>query len=438
MVLRTLRILSLSSQEAEGGAEGVVSDGGKVLNINVWNTELIDRVKALYPGYEEVDATHGKIGDVEVVWNITPTDDNAYQKNLDTALDNQGNASDDEKVDIFLVEADNALKYINTDYTLSMKDIGISDEDLANQYDYTKEIAKDKDCVIKASSWQACPGVVFYNREAAKKVLGTDDTEKVQEYISDWDKFNETAGKMKKEGYTMTSSALDSYRVYSNNVSTKCVVDGKITVDDNLMKWVEDSKKLYDAGETGVHALWSDDWSKGFYPDGKVFCYFGPAWLVNFCMAADKDGSIANKGGWGASAGPQGFFWGGTWICAANGTDNSELAKDIILKLTADDATMEQIVTKFNDFANNKTVMEKLAKDDKAGAMDVLGGQNALPIFSQGIDSIDLSNLSEYDSGFNIDFQAAITDYLKGNCTLDEAMNTFKTAMKERYPELEE
>ncbi len=70
-----------------------------------------------------------------------------------------------------------------------------------------------------------------------------------------------------------------------------------------------------------------DDWKKGFYPDGKVFCYFGPAWLVNFSMAAEDEGSIANLGGWGATQGPQGFFWGGTWICAANGTDNPSLVK---------------------------------------------------------------------------------------------------------------
>lgn len=35
------------------------------------------------------------------------------------------------------------------------------------------------------------------------------------------------------------------------------------------MKWVDDSKKLVDAGETGTADLWSDDWKKGFYPEGK-------------------------------------------------------------------------------------------------------------------------------------------------------------------------
>ncbi len=44
------------------------------------------------------------------------------------------------------------------------------------------------------------------------------------------------------------SSANDTYRVYSNNVTSKWVVDGKINIDDNIMKWVDDSKELVDAG----------------------------------------------------------------------------------------------------------------------------------------------------------------------------------------------
>ena len=68
----------------------------------------------------------------------------------------------------------------------------------------------------------------------------------------------------------MTSTANDTYRVYSNNVSKKWVSDDKkIQIDDNIMKWVDDSKKLVDAGETGTADLWSDDWKKGFYPKEK-------------------------------------------------------------------------------------------------------------------------------------------------------------------------
>ena len=422
----------------EGGQKATVAeaaDDGKVLNIYVWNEEFKSRVTDFYPGYEKVDDTHGKIGEVEVVWNITPSDNNAYQDNLDATLLKQESAAADDKIDIFLVEADYALKYVDTPYTMSVADLGITDADTAEQYQYTKDVVTDSNGVLKGLSWQGCPGVLFYNREAAKDVLGTDDPAEVQKYVDNWDTFVETAETMKAAGYHMTSSVMDTFRVYSNNVTSKWVEDGKINIDDNIMKWVEDSKAMYDAGETGTHALWSDDWNKGFYPEGKVFCYFGPAWLVNFCMAADVEGSIGNQGNWGATKGPQGFFWGGTWICAAAGTDNASLVKDIMLQITTNPDIMKEIVVQCDDFVNNKSVMNEMAADTSYSSQ-VLGGQNPLAMYCAGVETIDLSNLSNYDSGCNIDFQSAITNYFEGNATLDEALDLFYQSATERYPEL--
>lgn len=109
------------ASNATESASSNLKDDGKVLNIYCWNEEFKSRITAHYPDYKEVDATHGKIGDVDVVWNITPSDDNAYQNNLDAALLNQQDAPADDKIDIFLVEADNALKYVDTDYTAPVK-----------------------------------------------------------------------------------------------------------------------------------------------------------------------------------------------------------------------------------------------------------------------------------------------------------------------------
>ena len=411
------------------------ADEGKVLNVYCWNDEFQRRVKAHYPGYEEVDATHGKIGDVEVVWNITPNADNAYQNNLDEALVNQESASADDKVDLFLVEADYALKYVDSEYTMPVADLGITDSDTADQYQYTKDIVTDSNGVLKGLSWQGCPGVMFYSREIAKEVFGTDDPAEVQKKVCDWDTYRETADELKAAGYQIASSANDSYRVYSNNVTSKWVVDGKINIDDNIMKWVEVSKDLVDAGEVGTHDMWSDDWSKGFYPEGKVFGYFGPAWLVNFSMAADQEGSVGNQGGWAATEGPQGFFWGGTWICAATGTDNAATIKDIMLKLTCDEEIMKNIVVEDDDFVNNKPAMDAMAQDSSYSSK-VLGGQNPLAMYCAGVEKLDLSNLSAYDQGCNEEFQRAMKNYFEGNATLDEAKDLFYKAVVEKYPEL--
>lgn len=329
---------------------------------------------------------------------------------------------------------------------MAVADLGITDADIANQYKYTKDVVTDSNGVLKGLSWQGCPGVMFYSREAAKEIFGTDDPATVQENVKDWATFNATAKTVSEKGYSMVASANDTYRTYSNNVTTPWVVDGKITIDDNIMNWVNDSKALVDAGYTGTYDLWSSDWSAGFFPEGKVFCYFGPAWFVNYSMSADKEGSIGYNGGWAATEGPQGFFWGGTWICAATGTDNPTLVKDIMLKMTTDEEIMTEIVVRYDDFVNNKPAMEALAngekkvKDADGNEVDysskVLGGQNPLAMYCAGVNSLDLSNLSKYDQGCNEEFQNAMKNYFEGNATLDEALEQFYKAVGEKYPEL--
>jgi hypothetical protein len=411
------------------------AEEGKVLNIYCWNEEFKSRLTDHYPGYEEVDATHGKIGDVDVVWNITPSDDNAYQNNLDAKLLEQESAAADDKIDLFLIEADYALKYVNTDYTMPVADLGITDDELANQYQYTKDIVTDSNGVLKGVSWQGCPGVLIYNREVAKEVFGSDEPDKVQEAVKDWATYKETAAKMKEKGYVMTATANDTYRVFSDNATAPWVVDGKVQIDKRIDEWVDMSKEMVDAGETGTEDLWGDAWSKGFYPEGKTFCYFGPAWLIDFCMAADDEASIAHAGGWGATTGPEGFSWGGTWITAATGTDNPSLVADIMRKLTTDTDIMTEIVKADNDFVNDKPAMEAMAQDASYGDA-VLGGQNALQMFCDGADKIDRSNMSPYDQGCTEEFQKAMKNYFDGNATKDEALAAFKTAIVEKYPEL--
>lgn len=411
------------------------AEEGKVLNIYCWNEEFKSRITDHYPDYEEVDATTGKIGDVTVNWNITPNDDNAYQNNLDETLLKQADAAADDKIDLFLIEADYALKYVDTDYTMNLADLGIADTDLAEQFKYTKDIVTDSNGNLKGTSWQGCPGLLIYRRDIAKEVLGTDDPAEVQASLSDWDKFAETAGKMKDAGYYMTSTVNDAYRVFSNNVTSKWVEDGKISIDDNLMKWVEMSKAMVDAEQTNTYELWSDDWSKGFYPDGNVFCYFGPAWFYDFSMAGDTEGSVANAGGWAVTEGPQGFFWGGTWMCGATGSDNPTLVKEIMLNMSGNADIMTEIAKADGDFVNNAAAMEALAADESFGDA-ILGGQNPISKFLAGIETIDLSNLSNYDQGCNEEFQNAMKNYFEGNATLEEATELFYTAVTEKYPEL--
>ena len=436
---------SSTSTDTSASTDTSSADEGKVLNICVWNNEFPNRMKDHYPGFEAADPEDstkgGKIGDVTVNFIVTDNQGGQYQTKLDEKLGAQDSAAADDKVDMFLVEADYARKYVDADANVAMplEDLGITADDLSKQYKYTQDIVSDANGKIRGTSWQACSAGLIYNRAIAKQVLGSDDPTAVQEAVKDWATFNETAEKMKAANYKMTSTVGDTFRVYSNNISGPWVQDGKIVVDPNCKQWVDDSKKLVDEGLTTTNDLWTDEWKAGFQAPGDVFCYFGPAWLINFSMGNDPskedDGSIAHAGGWGLCNGPQGYYWGGSWICAAVGTDNASLVKDIMLKMTTDNDVMKSIATADSDCVNNKEVLAELASSDE-GNNAVLGGQNPYQQLADGAEKVDMSNTTQYDQACVEDFQSSMMNYFNGNATYDEALQQFYKSVMEKHPEL--
>ncbi len=420
-------------------AEDLVNTGKKY-NIYVWNTEFKERFEKYYWDQRDEALWDG----VEVNWVTNPNDDNNYQTKLDEAIKGQNDAADDDKIDMFLVEADYAMKYVNSDAPLDViGEVGLTKDDLANQYKYTQDVMTDSSGTLKGVSWQATPGLFMYNTEYAKQVLGTDDPEEVQKAVADWDKFAETAQKMKDAGIFMVSGYDDTYRCFSNNVSAPWVTDGKITIDPQIQKWAEQTKEYTDKGFNNGTSLWDENWVAGQKIDGKVFGYFYSTWGIPFCLLPNtlddpegeqKEGN-GGYGKWKACAGPQSYFWGGTWICGAYGSDNIAITRDIMLKMTCDTATMKSITENEQDYTNNKAAIKELI--DGGYTNPFLGGQDHLSLLSDAADKIDLSNkISAYDQGCNEEFQKAMKDYFQGNATYDEALATFKTNITTKYGDL--
>ena len=110
-----------SSAPASSAASAAPAAQGKVLNIWCWNDEFQSRFNDYYPEVSEIAAdkstTTLKDGTV-VKWTINANENNNYQNKLDEALLSQDSAADDDKIDIFLIEADYALKYVDSDYVL--------------------------------------------------------------------------------------------------------------------------------------------------------------------------------------------------------------------------------------------------------------------------------------------------------------------------------
>lgn len=421
------------------------STEGKVINIWSWNDEFQKRVTEFYPDVVETssDGTVTKLKDgTEIHWTINPNQDGVYQQKLDEALGKQDSAAADDKIDLFLAETDYLVKYIDKDANVAMplKDLGIDpDKDLADQYQYTKDAASDADKVQRATSWQACPGLFIYRRGIAKNVFGTDDPDEIQKQVADWDKFEAAAKTLKEKGYLMTSSmGADTYRVFGNNCEKPWVASGSttVTVDQNMMNWVKQSKTFTDAGYNDkVSGQWTDDWNKDMAADSKVFGWFFPAWGINFTIQPNT--GDAGKGDWAACNGPQAYNWGGSFLIACQGTDDPQHVKDIMMKLTADKKTLLDITAKTLDYTNTVSGMKELAANDQYSS-DFLGGENPYKYFAPAAESIKMDKITPYDQGCTECFQNAFGDYFNGNISLDEAKANFETAIKERYPELTE
>ena len=431
-----------SSAAASSAASDAPAAQGKVLNIWCWNDEFQGRFNNYYPEVasiaEDKSTTTLKDGTV-VKWTINANENNNYQNKLDEALLNQDSAADDDKVDIFLIEADYALKYVDSDYALDVKaDIGLTDADLAGQYQYTKDI-------VSGTTWQATPGLFAYRRSIAKEVLGTDDPTEVQSHLSDWDKFNEVAAQAYAKGYKMLSGFDDAYRTFSNNVDAPWVDGTTVKVDPNIMKWVDQTKEYTDKGYNNKSSLWDSQWAADQGPSGKVFGFFYSTWGINFTLLGNSLETPVAEGGkeevgngiygdYAVCEGPQPYYWGGTWICAAAGTDNTDIIRDVMQKLTCDEAIMKQITLDTQDYTNNEKAMEEIANSDYAS--DFLGGQNHIALFAEAAKKIDMSNAGPYDQGLNESFQTAFKDYFTGTVDEDTAKANFETAIKEKYPEL--
>ncbi len=430
------------------------SDKSKnTLRIYCWNTEFKLRFDAAYAKggkYKVETASYKddkgkelteikKIDGKDIEWVQVENEGGAYQKALDEAL--KGQKESDNKVDMFLIEADYALKYTDskdTDYTglvaLSPQDIGITDDDTKNMYEYTKDAVRDPiSGDVKALSWQATPGLLYYDVAMAKEVLGTDEPDKVQEFVKDWDTFKDTAKKMKDKGYIMLSSFADTFRVFGANMTAPWVTDKKLNLDPQMEAWIKQTKEFTDNGWNNKTDQWQPAWNADMKKGAKVFCFFMPSWGVDNCLY--KQGGDEAKGKWKATVGPAGWFWGGSWICGAVDSDNQDIVADIMKTMTCNTDVAKYLIDSVGEMVNNKEAVAQ-AKDTYKN--EFLGGQNHIALMSESADKISLKGkISAYDQTCVEKLQGDMAEYFKGTASYDDCLKKWKQDVKAQYADID-
>ena len=269
-------------------------------------------------------------------------------------------------------------------------------------------------------------------------MLGTDDPEKVQEAVSDWEGFADTAEAVKEAGYYMLSGYEDAYRVYADNVTSAWVENGALNIDPHLEDWAVQTREFVVNGYTHGTEQWSEEWRADHTGDGEVFGFFYSSWGIHYTLQTkaegEEDNSQSAAGDYAVCRGPELSHYGGQWIIAARGCGNTELARSIMKTLTCDPEVMKKITKDIREFTNTVSGMTELAQSDYKA--DVLGGQNPIPVYVESAKLLSKMHTTTYDDDLDTGFQVTMQDYFAGKVSEIDALETFRKVALSRYEEL--
>lgn len=322
--------------------------------------------------------------------------------------------------------------------------------------EYTYEAGCDSDGVLRAISYQACPGSVIYRRDLAQEVFGTDDPEEIGKLFASFDTIEETARTLQSKGYTIfgDTGALRWFSISSN----PWVRDGEIIVDQDRLDYFDCAVNLYQNKQVANATEWSAPWyasmagplpvldadadvwgmdkdqlmsdaAGGGAGTTQVFSYVMPSWGALIV----RDNAEGNKGKFGICSGVCSFFGGGTFLTVNEYSQNKEAAQQFIEYCTLNDDTAQWWLKESNgDVVSSKAVLEA----NKDYQNESFGNQNTYGFYAQEMEKIDYSLITGYDDACKDAFGSAIMSVQKGEQTKEEALKEFYTVVLSTYPEL--
>lgn len=131
-------------------------------------------------------------------------------------------------------------------------------QDYADQIvDYVWKVGQDSEGIQRAISYQITPAGIYYRRDIAKEVFGTDDPDEVGKLFKDYATILDTAEKLKDAGYRIFSSDAEM-NVFSGD--SAWVVDGTLNVDQARLDYMDLCVDLYQNDLTAYANQWSTPW----------------------------------------------------------------------------------------------------------------------------------------------------------------------------------
>lgn len=284
-----------------------------------------------------------------------------------------------------------------------------------------------------------CPSVagLAYNRELAKKYLGTDDPKELEKIIPDWDSFIKVGTDVtaKSQGKVFMFSSLGAAGNMLKGQSTEPFIDGdKLNLEKSMKPILERLIELKKSGMVDVLDFDSPEEGASYAGNEHIF-YPCANWSVEFTIKSnDKNGQ--NR--WGFMLPPGGPFpWGGTVMGVPKKAVNKEAAVEYIKYFFGS----EKGAILQRDFKGNFSPFKPLyEKTDFYSKKDeYFAGQDVLQAISQevfpAIKGVRLP--SKYDQDINDAYNLAIKSInasKDGNISVDELISNMDDDLINKQP----
>lgn len=333
-------------------------------------------------------------------------------------------------------------------------------QDYADQIvDYVWQVGQDSEGIQRAISYQITPAGIYYRRDIAKEVFGTDDPDEVGKLFKDYKTILQTAQTLKDAGYRIFSSDAEM-NVFSGD--SAWVVDDTLNVDQSRYDYMDLCVSLYQNDLTAYANQWSTPWYQAMagevpiltadiqsYADDsvdvwdadefakategldttEVFAFGLPSWGV----LTMKDNVGDTSGLWGVCAGPSYGFDGGTYIGISSLSERKDTAWDFVKFCTLNEDTADWWIDySQGDTVSLKSALEKHADDENA----IYGGEKLYAFWLEQAKGIDYSKVTRYDQAIGDAWGEAISSVKIGEKTKDEAVSDFYDKIEATYPEI--
>lgn len=220
----------------------------------------------------------------------------------------------------------------------------------------------------------------------------------------------------------IVSGLWDATMAYQNQRthSWADIVNG--TSDDAVNGSFDFARILHDEELTFECSQWTEEWTNQM-KNNTVLSYYGPDWLARYSMGLGLPDVNPTSGQWGVVAGPNNWYWGGSYIAATFTCRNRELAGQFIRDITLNPEAGASVST-----PNSRSTISAWASDP-AHNEAMFGGQNPYGIYNSVASNISVTPVESSSSDISAYFSNYVTCYAYGEMTRDQAMQNFRSAV---------